>query len=104
MCLPVQHGGIPAERLDRIDGVPTPRVRVALRRKGLQMFKVGKTYKFWVWEDSHDGGIVTARGSCKVTKVDMPLVTIDQAGTETIINTHSPTFSRAEPEKMKVAS
>ena len=62
------------------------------------MFKVGKTYKFWVWEDSHDGGIVTARGSCKVTKVDMPLVTIDQAGAETIINTHSPTFSRAELE------
>ena len=62
------------------------------------MFKVGNTYKFWMWEDSHDGGIVTARGSCKVTKVDMPLVTIDQAGTETIINMHSPTFSRAELE------
>jgi hypothetical protein len=28
----------------------------------------------------------------------MPLVTIDQAGTETIINIHSPTFSRAELE------
>ena len=68
------------------------------------MFKVGKTYKFWMWEDSRDGGIVTVRGSCKVTKVDMPLVTIDQAGTESIINMHSPTFSRAEPEKMKVAS
>ena len=80
------------------DGVPTPRVRVALRRKGLRMFKVGKTYKLWMWEDSHDGGIVTARGSCKVTKVDMPLVTIDQAGTETIINMHSPTFSRAKLE------
>jgi len=84
-----------------VDVAPTPRVRVALGRKGLQMFKLGKTYKFWMWEDSHDGGIVTMWGSCKVTKVDMPLVTIDQAdqaGTETIINTHSPTFSRAELE------
>jgi hypothetical protein len=61
------------------------------------MFEVGKTYRFKMWEDSDDGGIITEYAPCKVVAVEGPLIKVKDFGgqKETIVNAASLAFVSA---------
>ena len=63
------------------------------------MFEVGKFYRVKMWEDSHDGGVITEYGAAEVVEVSLPLVKFKDialmGGGETIVNTASLAFVSA---------
>lgn len=69
-----------------------------------QMFEIGKKYMIWVWDMKTSGMAVTGHGPARVVEVMPPLIRVVVApqrggiqGWESIINTSSPAFVRAEP-------
>jgi len=59
------------------------------------MFNVGQTYRIRMIV----GGDERHMFNCQVIEVDGPVIKIRQNGDEQIINTASPNFISAEPEK-----
>ncbi len=72
-------------------------------REGPDMFEVGKFYAVKMWEDGHDGGVITTYAAAKVIEVSLPLVKFQSSalsgGNEIILNTASLAFVSAEEKE-----
>jgi hypothetical protein len=63
------------------------------------MLEVGGSYKIRMWEDTDDGGMITAYHHCKLIDKSDTLIKIQQSSQKPlIINTASVAFVSAESE------
>ena len=62
----------------------------------LCMFKPHERYVISLWEPGEGSGSITQLVNCKVTEIELPLIRVDSAGRQYILNTMSATFVKAE--------